>query len=51
MQGTVDVTNFTTWPFWVCSPMRANDFTPFTILTRALVQDRPDYKVRQNISN
>ena len=37
MQGTVGFTTFTTWPFWVCAPRRAPDFTTFTTLTRALV--------------
>ena len=37
MQGTVGFTTFTTWPFWVCAPRRAPDFTTFTTLQRAPV--------------
>ena len=32
MQGTVGFTTFTTWPFWLCVPRRAPDFTTFTTL-------------------
>ena len=37
MQGTVGFTTFTTWPFWVCAPRRAPDFTTVTTLPRALI--------------